>query len=78
MKLVYVDDSNWDLYYDEDLKCVMSIPKQEARKQGCKESVFGSLKYTSNYLMNELKKDERKETKLTALGFKILTGKNIF
>lgn len=74
MKFIYVGDSNWNLYYDEQLKCIRSIAKQEAKKQGCKDTIFGSLDYTRRYLINEIKKDERKETRLTANGFKVLEG----
>ena len=46
MKLLYVGNSNWDLYYEEKLNCVMSIAKKTAREQGCKDSMFGSIDYT--------------------------------
>ena len=39
-------NSNWDLYYEEKLNCVMSIAKKTIREQGCKDSMFGSIDYT--------------------------------
>ena len=77
MKLLYVGNSNWDLYYEEKLNCVMSIAKQAAREQGCKDSIFGSLEYTRRYLKEEIKKEERREVRLTANGFRILEGEEI-
>jgi hypothetical protein len=77
MKLLYVGSSNWDLYYEEKLNCVMSIAKKTTREQGCKDSIFGSLDYTRRYLKEEIKKEERREARLTANGFRILEGKEI-
>jgi hypothetical protein len=77
MKLLYVGDSNWDLFYDEKLSCVMSIAKKAARIKGCKDSVFGKVSYTRRYLQNEIKKDECRESRLTANGFRVLEGKEI-
>jgi hypothetical protein len=77
MKLLYVGDCNWDLYYDEKLNCVMSIAKKKAREQGCKDSVFGGLDYTRRYLKKEIEEDDYKETRLTAKGFRLLEGEGI-
>ena len=55
----------------------MSIAKKTAREQGCKDSIFGSLDYTRRYLKEEIKKEERREARLTANGFRILEGKEI-
>ena len=49
-------NSNWDLYYEEKLNCVMSIAKKTTREQGCKDSIFGGLDYTRRYLKEEIRR----------------------
>ena len=39
--------------------------------------MFGSIDYTRRYLKEEIERDERKESRLTANGFRILAGKGI-
>lgn len=70
MKLVYVGDSNWDLYYDKGLNCIFAMAKVE----GCKDSIFGSLRYTRNYLQKEIESKSSREARLTRFGFAVLDG----
>src|SRR5699024_6684891 len=56
--------SNWNLFYDRVDKCVKSVATNHARKQGAKESVYGSVNYFLRMLEWQL---ERKATSLNEL-----------
>ena len=45
MILLKKANSNWNLFYDSVDKCVKSIATNQARKQGARDSIYGSVNH---------------------------------
>lgn len=69
LKLLLVGDANWDYYLDDEFyNTVFYIAKPGS---GCASGVFGSLDYFKNWVIKKHKQNDKIETRLTALGFKV-------
>src|SRR5699024_6570576 len=63
--------SNWNLFYDRVDKCVKSVATNHARKQGAKESVYGSVNYFLRMLEWQLNRTATGLNDITPIGLGI-------
>lgn len=55
MKLLKKGNGNFDYYLKKELNnAVIAKPKPEAKKIGCQETIFGSLKYYKKLEKNNI------------------------
>jgi hypothetical protein len=73
-KLLLVGFSNWNYYLNEDGTGVMSVAKKDS---GAETTYFGSIEYFREWLLHNLSKDDKYETRLTATGFGIIPNYQI-
>jgi len=60
--------SNWGLFYDRVDKCDKSIATNQARKNGAKDSIYGSVNYFLRMFEWQLEKKETSLNELTHIG----------
>lgn len=69
LDLLFAGDCNWDYFKDKNLDIVYAVAKKGT---GCKDCIFGNTKYFKNWLLNELARNDKLETRLTAKGFSLI------
>lgn len=68
-KLLLIGFSNWDYYLEEGGTSVLAIAKKGSGASNC---TFGTPEYFKNWLLAELSRNDKYETRLTAAGFRMI------